>query len=104
MPALKFNLIAESTLRKLSGEDELQRLAAIKELESSIRKLADLNVMHAHYQEFIVFMNTFIDDANYEVRLASLKILLLFVERLHGHVSQCYKVSVETGEILRFNC
>ena len=90
--ALKFNLIGESTLRKLSGEDEIQRLTAIKELEASIRKLNDMQFMHAYYSDFIVFMNAFIDDANYEVRLASLKVLLLFVEKLHGNVSHCYKV------------
>ena len=37
-------------------------------------------------------MNNFVDDPNYEVRLASLKILNVFIQKLGPNVNQCYKV------------
>lgn len=35
-----------------------------------------------HQLEFIVYMSSFVDDANYEIRLGALKILAQFVSRL----------------------
>ncbi len=70
---MKFNLIPANTLQKLSGEDEIQRLSAIHQLETSVINLNDIKQVYPYYQDFIIYMNNFVDDPNYEVRLASLK-------------------------------
>ena len=89
---MKFNLIPGRILQKLSGEDEVQRLQAIKQLENSVNSLSDIKIVYPYYQDFIVYMNNFVDDPNYEVRLASLKVLCTFIEKLGSNVNQCYRV------------
>jgi len=89
---MKFNLIPANTLQKLSGEDEIQRLSAIHQLETSVINLNDIKQVYPYYQDFIIYMNNFVDDPNYEVRLASLKILNVFIQKLGPNVNQCYKV------------
>jgi hypothetical protein len=89
---MKFNIINHSTVQKLSGEDEIQRLQAIKQLETTIRNLNDIKIVYPYYQDFITYMNNFLDDSNYEIRLASLKIVTVFVEKLGINVNQCYRV------------
>ena len=89
---MKFNLIPSNILHKLSGEDEIQRLYAIHQLESSVINLNDIKQVYPYYQDFIIYMNNFVDDPNYEVRLASLKILNVFIAKLGNNVNQCYKV------------
>ena len=89
---MKFNLIPGRILQKLSGEDEVQRLQAIKQLENSVNSLGDIKIVYPYYQDFIVYMNNFVDDPNYEVRLASLKVLCTFIEKLGSNVNQCYRV------------
>lgn len=89
---MKFNIINQSTVQKLSGEDEIQRLQAIKQLETTIRSLNDVKIVYPYYQDFITYMNNFLDDSNYEIRLASLKIITVFVEKLGVNVNQCYRV------------
>jgi hypothetical protein len=90
--SMKFNLIPQFIMQKLSGEDEIQRLQAIRQLEISVLNLPDIKSVYPYYQDFISYMNNFVDDPNYEVRLASLKILCTFIEKLGNHVNQCYKV------------
>lgn len=89
---MKFNLIPANTLQKLSGEDEIQRLSAIHQLETSVINLNDIKQVYPYYQDFIIYMNNFVDDPNYEIRLASLKILNVFIQKLGPNVNQCYKV------------
>lgn len=49
--------------------------------------------MSPYYQDFISYMNNFVDDANYEIRLASLKILCQFIGKLDATgINQSYKV------------
>lgn len=88
---LKFNLINDNIVKKLSGEDEIQRLQAIKDLEQTVRNITDIRSIYPYYQDFIIFMNDFVDDSNYEIRLASLKLLTIFIEKLDTNVNQCYK-------------
>jgi hypothetical protein len=90
--SMKFNLIPQFIMQKLSGEDEIQRLQAIRQLEISVLNLPDIKSVYPYYQDFISYMNNFVDDPNYEVRLASLKILCTFIEKLGNNVNQCYKV------------
>lgn len=90
--SMKFNLIPQFIMQKLSGEDEIQRLQAIRQLEISVLNLPDIKSVYPYYQDFISYMNNFVDDTNYEVRLASLKILCTFIEKLGNNVNQCYKV------------
>jgi hypothetical protein len=87
----RFNLITSSMHEKLVGEDEPQRLHALKSVEASLKSLPDMRVMLAHTNEFIVYVSRYLDDANYEIRLQALRVLCLFVDRLGPHVSQCYK-------------
>ena len=89
---MKFNLISQQIMMKLSGEDEIQRLQAIKQLEVNVKNIGDIRVVHPYYNEFISYMNNFVDDANYEVRLCSLKILCIFIQKLGTNVNSCYKV------------
>jgi hypothetical protein len=65
---LKFNLIPNGILRRLFGEDELQRLNAIEQLNTTIKNLENVSVMHPYYEDFIIFIGNFIDDSNYQVR------------------------------------
>lgn len=88
---MKFNIIPMKILQKLSGEDEIQRLQAINQLDTTITDLNDVKVIYPYYQDFIVYMNNFVDDPNYEIRLASLKILCKFIQKLGTNVNQCYK-------------
>jgi hypothetical protein len=88
---LKFNLINDNIVKKLSGEDEIQRLQAIKDLEQTVKNIIDIRSIYPYYQDFIIFMNDFVDDSNYEIRLASLKLLTLFIEKLDTNVNQCFK-------------
>ena len=90
--SMKFNLIPGQILQKLAGEDEIQRLQAIHKLETSVANLSDVKQVYPYYQDFISYMNNFVDDPNYEVRLASLKILNIFIQKLGSNVNQCYKV------------
>jgi hypothetical protein len=64
---LKFNLISNSVLKRLFGEDELQRLNAIEQLNMNIKNLEKVTVMHPYYEDFIIFIGNFIDDSNYQV-------------------------------------
>lgn len=89
---LKYNIIAPSIIAALHGEDEVQRLQAIKQLEMTVKSITDIKIVQPYYQEFIGYMNNFVDDANYEVRLCSLKILCIFIQKLESNVNQCYKV------------
>lgn len=89
---LKYNIIGANVISALSGEDEMQRLQAIKQLELTVKAIQDINIVSPFYQEFIVYMNNFVDDSNYEVRLCSLKILCIFIQKLQANVNQCYKV------------
>jgi hypothetical protein len=88
---LRFNFISNSILNDLSGENEIQRLQAIQKLEQSVRQLTDMKKVYPHYQDFIQMMNQFVDDSNYEVRVNSLKILCIFVQKMGTNVNQCYK-------------
>jgi uncharacterized protein YaaR (DUF327 family) len=85
----KFNFIAPAIIQNLSGENEAQRLQAISQLEASVKNLTDIKKVYPHYQEFIQFMNQFVDDANYEVRVCSLKILCAFIQKLGPNVNLC---------------
>ena len=89
---LKYNIIGNHVISALSGEDEMQRLQAIKQLELTVKAIPDINIVSPYFQEFIVYMNNFVDDSNYEVRLCSLKILCIFIQKLQNNVNQCYKV------------
>ena len=89
---LRFNLVPETIIHKLSGEDETQRLQAIKQLEQIVKNIKEIKVIYPYYQDFIAYVNNFVDDLNYEIRLGSLKILTVFIEKLGANVNQCYKV------------
>jgi len=88
---LKYNFVPPGVINYLAGEDEVQRLAAVKQLEASVRSLADIRQVQPYYSEFVMYLSQFVDDANYEVRLAALKILCVFIQKLSGNVNQCYK-------------
>ena len=79
-------------MRANSIIQQVQRLQAIRQLELTVKSISDIKVVHPYYQEFIAYMNNFVDDANYEVRLCSLKILCIFIQKLDTNVNQCYKV------------
>jgi len=89
---LKFNIISNRVLKKLFGEDELQRLQAIEKLDSSIRSLDDISVIYPYYEDFIVFVGNFIDDNNYKVRVGALEVLNSFTRKLKSSIDNCYKV------------
>lgn len=93
---LKFNLIPGQIVQKLSGEDETQRLAAINQLDELTQRLSsDLNrsMSLAHQFDFISYMSSFVDDANYEIRLGALKTLAQFVAKMDSTgVAHSYKV------------
>ena len=89
---LKFNIISNKVLKKLFGEDELQRLQAIEKLESSIRSLEDISVIYPYYEDFIIFVGNFIDDNNYKVRVGALEVLNSFTRKLKSSIDNCYKV------------
>jgi hypothetical protein len=88
----KFNVISNRVLKKLYGEDELQRLEAVEELEMNIRNLSDLSVVYPYYEDFVMFIGNFIEDSNYKVRVGALEILFSFVKKLKSYVENCYKV------------
>lgn len=88
----KFNVISNKVLKKLYGEDELQRLEAIEELEMNIRNLNDLSIVYPYYEDFVMFIGNFIEDSNYKVRVGALDILFAFVKKLKSYVENCYKV------------
>ena len=95
--SLKFNFIAESVAQNLSGENELTRLQAINQLDASVKMIIDIKKVYPHYQDFIEFMNQFVDDTNYEIRVSALKILCTFIQKLGPNVNlsidhqYCYK-------------
>lgn len=89
---LKFNIISNKILKKLFGEDELQRLQAIEKLEASIRGLDDISVVYPYYEDFIIFIGNFIDDNNYKVRVGALEVLYSFTRKLKSSIENCYKV------------
>lgn len=82
-------------MQKLSGEDETQRLAAINQLDELTQRLApDLNRVMSlvHQHDFLAYMSSFVDDANYEIRLGALKILSQFVAKMDATgVAHTYK-------------
>ncbi len=87
---LKFNFIAPNIVQNLSGgENEVQRLQAINQLEASVKNVTDIKKVYPHYQDFILFMNQFVDDTNYEIRVCSLKILCTFIQKLGPNVNLC---------------
>ncbi|CAF0703596.1 unnamed protein product [Brachionus calyciflorus] len=88
---MKFNLIPSRVLQKLSGEDELQRLQAINQLEENVKNLKDVKIMYPYYQDFIVYLSNFVDDSNYEIRLGSIRVLSQFIGKLGINGQQCYK-------------
>ena len=89
---LKFNLIPNSIIQKLSGEDELQRQQAIKQLEDKLANVDDINTMNPYHQDFLNYMTKFVDDPNYEIRVGALKIVYMFVEKLNPiHINQSFK-------------
>ena len=90
--SLRFNLVPELIIQKLSGEDETQRLQAIKQLEQIVKNIKDIKTIYPYYQDFVGYVNNFVDDLNYEIRLGSLKILSLFIDKLGSNVNQCYKI------------
>ena len=89
---LKFNVISNSILKKLFGEDELQRLQAIEKLNTSICNLDDVSIIYPYYEDFIIFLGNFIDDNNYKVRVGALEVLYSFVRKLKSSIESCYKV------------
>jgi hypothetical protein len=89
---LKFNIISNRILKKLFGEDELQRLQAIEQLEINIRNIDDISIIYPYYEDFIIFIGNFIDDNNYKVRVGALEVLYSFVRKLKSSIENCYKV------------
>lgn len=89
---LKFNIISNRILKKLFGEDELQRIQAIEELETNIKNLNDISIIYPYYEDFLIFIGNFIDDNNYKVRVGSLEVLYSFVKKLKSSIDNCYKI------------
>lgn len=88
---LRYNFIPASITQNLAGENEIQRLQAMSQLEQCVKEILDIKKVYPHYQDFIQFMNNYVDDLNYEMRVSALRILSLFVQKLGTNVNQCYK-------------
>lgn len=89
---IKFNLISNRILKKLFGEDEIQRVEAIEELDMNIQNLNDISIVYPYYEDFVIFIASFIDDNNYKIRVGSLEILYNFVKKLKSMIENCYKL------------